>query len=85
MKLEIWCKRGWKEGNSPIERTIAAVLVKTVDWPVAPQVGDFIIIWDGWCSEKVLDVHHSFDNNACYIEIDTDYSGEYAKKAQEKK
>ncbi len=78
MKLEIWCKRGWE---ADVGKAIPAVLVRTVEWPVVPQVGDYIIIWDGWCSKEVLGVHHSFDDNACYVEIDADYDGEYKKQA----
>ena len=70
MKLEIWCKKD-------TITNIKAVLARTVEWPVVPNVGEYIIVWDGWCSEKILDVHHSFDEDKCLIEIGNDLSGEY--------
>ncbi len=75
MRLEIWCKEEY--GPPKTKRVLARVVV----WDVVPQVGDCIIVWNGFCSEKVLEVHHSFNDKACYIEINPDYNGEYAKMA----
>lgn len=72
MKLEIWCK-------SESLLNLNGILARTVEWPVVPRIGDYIIVWDGWCCERVLDVHHSFDEGKCLIEIRSDTSGEYRK------
>lgn len=74
MKLEIWCEQSF-------EPKIRAVHAATVEWPVVPRVGECIIIHDGWCSEKVLAVHHDFTDQLFLIEIQPDTSGEYAKRA----
>lgn len=78
MKLEIWCQKSFGIGGTP------GVLARVGEWPVVPTVGEYIIVWDGWCSEKVLNVHHSFYDNTCYIEIGPDYNGEYARQGLQK-
>ena len=75
MKLEIWCKKSWGLDET---QEIDRVLARVVEWPMVPRVGEYIVVWEGWCSEKVLDVHHSFDEDECLIEINPDYSGRYA-------
>ena len=63
------CKRDLSRGVDDVEAWRGRVLS-------VPRVGDYIVLWDGWCGLPVLEVYHDFHNRTVEIVIGPDYTGE---------
>ena len=77
MKVTVQCKsttRGSQHDTAP------RVVVWTGDMTVHPRVGEYVTIFDGWCSEEVIAVDYLLYNHSVVITIGPDYAGEYAKR-----
>ena len=43
-----------------------------------PHIGEYIVVREGFCCERVIDVYHDFANNSVEIHVDTkDSNNEY--------
>lgn len=76
IKIEIWCRSAFIDG-----KRIEAVLARCATRSYHPKKGDYITVWDGWCSEEVRDTHYNVEKDELYVEIGPDTGGEYAAEA----
>lgn len=79
MKTEVWCKGDYSR-IPPIKR---GVLVWRGDLSAIPPKDSYIVLHDGFCSERVIDTHLQLHDCSLIVEIRADYSGEYTKRAIE--
>jgi hypothetical protein len=66
MKVEIWRKQD-------CSRAVKGKCVWKGEMSVIPHVDEFVVIYDGWASERILEVHYNLYDNSVDIAINPDY------------
>ena len=79
MKIEIWCQQSYKP-----DKKLRGFVAWSGELHQIPRVGEYVCLWDGWCSEHVLDVHYMLEEGKVIVEIRPDHTGEYREKADSK-
>lgn len=72
MKATVWCKATYHP------KKIESVKVWEGELEIAPPIGSWLSVFDGWGSSRVEELFFDLHNRTMEIQISPDHSGEYA-------
>lgn len=79
--VQVWCRSGEDHHGN----WITGFLVWRGKLPSPPRADDYVVVFDGWSSERVIDAHFDLENSVVLVHIDPDRTGEYRAELERRK